>query len=138
VSPAETRRGNAPSRGVTQLSLFDSALSPANEAPGSPPSSSPVTPAPPQTPGRLPDGASLWAVSFVGDARGPRERFAWASARYRAHFGRAHAFVAVPLAELDDYRAAGVEAVGDGRLAKGCLYLLHPTGDPEPAIEEAT
>jgi hypothetical protein len=82
-------------------------------------------------------GATFWAVSFAGDMRGPRERLTWASVRYHARFGRAHALVAVPLAELDAYRVAGVEAVGDGRLAQGCLYLLHPPGDPEPATEEA-
>lgn len=78
----------------------------------------------------------MWAVSFVGDARRPQERLAWAAARYRDRFGRTHALVAVPLAELDAYRAAGVATIGDGRLAGGCLYLLHPSGAPEHPTEE--
>jgi hypothetical protein len=43
----------------------------------------------------------------------------------------------VPLAELDAYRAAGVEAIGDERLTGGCLYLLHAPGERERATEEA-
>jgi len=98
-----------------------------------------VASAPPDAPpGCLPDDAILWAVSFAGDARGPQERLAWASARYRARFGRAHALVAVPLAELDTHRAAGVAALGDRRLARNCLYLLHPPDDREREIGGAT
>lgn len=61
-----------------------------------------------------------------------------ASARHRARFGRAHTLVAVPLAELDTYRAAGVAALGDGRLARNCLYLLHPPDDRAREIGGAT
>src|SRR5256885_13863684 len=109
------RRGNATSRGVTQLSLFDRDPTPAGESPGPPPDPTPVEPTSLTSPCHLPESAILWAVSFVGDARGPRERLAWATARYHARFGRAPALVAVPLAELDAYRVAGVKAIGDGR-----------------------
>ncbi len=61
-----------------------------------------------------------------------------ASARYRARFGRAHTLVVVPLAELESYRAAGVAALGDGRLARDCVYLLHPTDDQMRESEGAT
>lgn len=91
------------------------------------------------TRGCLPGGAILWAASFAEDTRGPRERLAWAAARYRARFGRAHTIVAVPLAELDVYRVAGVAAVGDGRLARDCLYLLcSPDGQDREQSEEDT
>ena len=126
MSIADARRCTAASRGVTQLALFDLVPSPAHEPPDPPPVASPVVPVPRPPPGRLVDGASFWAVPFVGDAR------------YHASFGRASALVAVPLAELDAYRAAGVEAIGDGRLAGGSLYLLHPPGNPDWTTERAT
>jgi diadenosine tetraphosphatase ApaH/serine/threonine PP2A family protein phosphatase len=138
MSPADTRRGAATSHGMTQLSLFDQAPSPASESPGPLPNPAPVESAQAAAPCRLPAGASLWAVSFVGDPRRLRERLAWAPARYHARFGRAHALGAVPLAELENYHAAGVEAIGDERLTGCCLYLLHAPDEPERTTEEAT
>lgn len=138
MSPADTRRGITASRGATQLSLFAQAPTLAGGSVGPPPDPTTEKPAAPTSACHLPEGASLWAVSFVGDSRMPRECLAWAAARYRDRFGRAHALVALPLAELEAYRAAGIEAIGDGRLAGGCLYLLHPPGASGHVTEEAT
>jgi hypothetical protein len=137
MSPADTRRGAATSHGMTQLSLFDQAPSPASASPGPLPNPAPEKSASPTSACHLPEGARLWAVSFVGDARASRAA-GGATARYHARFGRAHALGAVPLAELDAYRAVGVTAIGDGRLAQGCLYLLHSPGNPEWTTEGAT
>lgn len=126
-------------RGVTQLSLFGQPPTQANAPPDPAPAPQQAAPTPPPVPpGPLPGDASLWAISFAGDARGPQERVAEASARYRARFGRAHRLLAVPLAELDTYRAAGVTALGDRRLARNRLYLLHPPEDRAREREGAT
>lgn len=135
MSPTDAGRGSA-ARGATQLSLFDESPPRVRARNDAPPAHRLTAPAPAiASVGRLPDDASLWAISFAGDTRGPEERVAEASARYRARFGRAHALVAVPLAELDAYRAAGVAALGDGRLAGGCVYLLHPPAAREREME---
>jgi hypothetical protein len=134
----EASRGLA-TRCVTQLSFFDQPPPRVSAPPDPPPDTRQAAPATPTAPpGRLPDDASLWAISFAGDARGPQDRVAEASARYRDRFGRAHTLVAVPLAELDTYRAAGVAALGDGRLARSCVYLLHPPDDQALESEGTT
>ena len=130
MPPRDTGRRIAATAVIAQLSLFDQVPPQSSEAPDPPQPSRQAVPSPPTAPlGSLPDDARLWAISFAGDAHGPQERLAEAIARYRARFGRAHALVAVPLAELDTYRAAGVAALGDRRLARNCLYLLHPPDD---------
>lgn len=130
MPPPDSGRRIAATGAIAQLSLFDQSPPRAGESLAPVPDLRPVVSAPPDAPpGCLPDDARLWAISFAGDARGPQERATEATARYRARFRRAPTLVAVPLAELDSYRAAGVAALGDRRLARNCLYLLHPPED---------
>ena len=58
--------------------------------------------------------------------------------RATARFGRAHTLGAVLPTESDTHRAAGVAALGDRRLAMGCVYLLHSPDDQVRESEGAT